>query len=111
MACSAQGGIVKSIYRYDLCEMYFRQVVRTNPATGEIGGYYRLVESYRNENNRVCHRTLLTIGLSTILLKSSISFNEYSTTCLAHKEPLFKEEDQEALKWADSYWQQLILST
>jgi hypothetical protein len=34
--------------------MYFRQVVRKNPTTSEIGDYYRLVESYRNENDRVC---------------------------------------------------------
>ena len=37
----------------DLCRMYFKSVVRINPATGQLAGYYRLVESYRNANDRV----------------------------------------------------------
>lgn len=36
--------------------------MRTNPETGIYSGYYRLVESYRNENGRVCHRTILNAG-------------------------------------------------
>lgn len=36
--------------------------MRTNPVTGHCSGYYRLVESYRNQNDRVCHRTLLNAG-------------------------------------------------
>ena len=42
--------------------MYFKVSIRTNPATGNPDGYYRLVESYRNVDNRVCHRTLLNVG-------------------------------------------------
>jgi hypothetical protein len=42
--------------------MYFKVSIRTNPATGEPCGYYRLVESYRNADDRVCHRTLLNVG-------------------------------------------------
>jgi transposase len=36
--------------------------MRTNSRTGIYSGYYRLVESYRNENGRVCHRTMLNAG-------------------------------------------------
>ena len=36
--------------------------MRKNPETGILSGYYRLVESYRNENDRVCHRTILNVG-------------------------------------------------
>ena len=39
--------------------MYFKVSMRTNPETGVYSGYYRLVESYRNCYNRVCHRTIL----------------------------------------------------
>ncbi|MCB0590137.1 MAG: hypothetical protein KDC31_02510, partial [Saprospiraceae bacterium] len=46
--------------------MYFKSVVRINPATGQLAGYYRLVESYRNANDRVCHRTLLNIGFTDL---------------------------------------------
>lgn len=36
--------------------------MRTNPQTGKYSGYYRLVESYRNADDRVCHRTILNAG-------------------------------------------------
>lgn len=36
--------------------------MRKNPKTGELSGYYRLVESYRDISGRVCHRTILSIG-------------------------------------------------
>lgn len=36
--------------------------MRTNPETNRYSGYYRLVESYRNSDNRVCHRTILNAG-------------------------------------------------
>jgi len=36
--------------------------MRTNPKTGRYSGYYRLVESYRNQVDRVCHRTILNAG-------------------------------------------------
>jgi len=42
--------------------MYFKFSLRHNPATAKTEGYYRLVESYRNENGRVCHKTLLNVG-------------------------------------------------
>jgi hypothetical protein len=51
--------------------MYIRQFSTTfnvlitftdNPATDQLDPYYRLVESYRNETDRVCHRTLLNVG-------------------------------------------------
>jgi hypothetical protein len=42
--------------------MYFKVSYRRNPATGISEGYYRLVESYRNCDDRVCHRTLLNVG-------------------------------------------------
>jgi hypothetical protein len=42
--------------------MYFKISMRTNPQTGVYSGYYRLVESYRNQFDRVCHRTILNVG-------------------------------------------------
>ncbi len=36
--------------------------MRTNPQSGIYSGYYRLVESCRNETGRVCHRTMLNTG-------------------------------------------------
>ena len=42
--------------------MYFKVSGRHNPATNQHGWYYRLVESYRNLDGRVCHRTMLNLG-------------------------------------------------
>ena len=42
--------------------MYFKVSYRKNPETGNSCGYYRLVESYRNEYDRICHRTILHVG-------------------------------------------------
>ena len=36
--------------------------MRKNPQTNILSGYYRLVESYRNGDNRICHRTILSAG-------------------------------------------------
>jgi len=46
--------------------MYFKVSIRTNPSTGNPGGYYRLIESYRNAAGRVCHRTLLNVGFMDV---------------------------------------------
>ena len=42
--------------------MYFKSSGRHNPHTGKYDWYYRLVESYRNSDGRVCHRTVLNLG-------------------------------------------------
>ena len=42
--------------------MYFKVSMRTNPAKGVYCGYYRLVESYHNHSDRVCHPTMLNGG-------------------------------------------------
>jgi len=47
--------------------MYFKCSIRRNPETGAISGYPdsyrdRLVESYRNSDDRICHRTILNVG-------------------------------------------------
>ena len=42
--------------------MYFKISYRKNPETGKSCGYYRLVESYRNEYDCICHRTILNVG-------------------------------------------------
>jgi hypothetical protein len=42
--------------------MYFKVSMRHNPVKGTIDGYYRLVESYRNSDGGICHRTLLNVG-------------------------------------------------
>ena len=42
--------------------MYFKFSLRKHSQTQKLSGYYRLVESYRNADNRVCHHTILNVG-------------------------------------------------
>lgn len=42
--------------------MYFKSSLRPHPVTNQLSGYYRLVESYRNADNRICHRTIVNVG-------------------------------------------------
>lgn len=62
IGCSTQGGIASKSLPPFFCIMYFKASSRLNPAKGKMDSYYRLVESYRNEDDRVCHRTLLNVG-------------------------------------------------
>lgn len=66
--------------------------MRTNPETGIYSGYYRLVESYRNECDRVCHRTILNVGYLDDLTVEQLSLIQKILTAKAsnHDNPLFE---------------------
>ena len=51
--------------------------------------------------------TLPTVGFINYPVEKLNIIKRILNDRLAHKEPLFEEEDQEALKWANEYWQQL----
>jgi hypothetical protein len=36
--------------------------MRHNPAKNFVNGYCRLIESNRNAEDRICHRTILNVG-------------------------------------------------
>ena len=88
--------------------MYFKFSLRKNPATKQTECYYRLVESYRNEYNRVCHRTLLNIGYIDFKIETLNKIKQILQHRIERKIPLFEEKDELALKWADYYWHKLI---
>ena len=88
--------------------MYFKFSLRHNPATDQPDCYYRLVESYRNEYNRVCHRTLLNIGFVDLEVETLNKIRRILQERFDRKAPLFEETDELALKWADYYWDKLI---
>jgi len=96
--------------------MYFKSSMRHNPATDQIAPYYRLVESYRNETDRVCHRTLLNVGFPD----GSINTDELNQVrriiCKRYQDikggdELFdiKEDNpQKVIDFADKLWSELI---
>lgn len=57
-----KGVLVISELHVYFAAMYFKVSMRTNPSTGVYSGYNRLVESYRNNWDMVCHRTILNAG-------------------------------------------------
>lgn len=89
--------------------MYLKASFRYNSEIKNIAAYYRLVESYRNEDDRVCHKTLLNIGFWTDSSKEQRNevvaiLNEKYKNELA----LFSEADAQALEWVDSFWNTMI---
>lgn len=88
--------------------MYFRSSMRINPATQKSEGYYRLVESYRNIYGKVCHRTLHTVGFISFSSEKLIDIQRILNNRIDRNTSLF-ETDQDTLKIADSYWQEMIV--
>ena len=88
--------------------MYFKSTLRKNPVTQNHEGYYRLVESYRNENDRICHTTLLNVGFIDYEIETLNSIRRLLCNRLNRTENLFETTDTVALKWAEIYWQQLL---
>ena len=114
--CNAQGVLsVSLLYSTFASAMYFRSTIRRNPATGQIDSYYRLVESYRNETGRVCHRTLLNVGFL-----EGINIDELNQVrriiCKRYQDikggnELFDIEDnnpQKVIDLADEIWADLV---
>lgn len=71
-----------------------------NPDIKNIAPYYRLVESYCNENDRVWHITLLNIGFwpdASRAQKDKVV--DHLNARYKNELALFKEPDQHVLKW------------
>ena len=72
--------------------MYFKVSMRTNPKTDRYSGYYRLVESYRNPCDMVCHRTILNAGYLDELNTDQLNLIQKILTEKVdhHEHPLFE---------------------
>ena len=93
--------------------MYFKVSMRTNPQTGKYSGYYRLVESYRNEEGRVCHRTMVNAGyLDDVNADQLAHIQKLLTEKVDHcNDNLFvgqKNEDPLVNKYVDEFYDTLI---
>lgn len=88
--------------------MYFRSSLRNNPVTKRSEGYWRLVDSYRNEFGSVCHRTLYTVGFINFHPDKLIDIQRILNNRLERKASLYEDADQEALSIADEYWHQMV---
>ena len=89
--------------------MYFKSTIRQNPSIGRLDSYYRLVESYRNLEGRVCHRTLVTIGFMAGVSLDQLNAIRVELNNLYHKQPtIFEQSDPLVKQYVEDLWKQLI---
>jgi hypothetical protein len=93
--------------------MYFKVSMRTNPETGVYSGYYRLVESYRNHCDRVCHRTMLNAGYLDGLTTDQLNLIQKILTAKVanHDKPLFElpyTDDTTVLGHVDEFFKRMV---
>ena len=87
--------------------------MRTNPATGRYCGYYRLVESYRDHSDRVCHRTILNAGYLDRLTTDHLNLIQKTLTAkVANQDnPLFElpyTDDMAVIRYVDEFYKRMV---
>jgi len=87
--------------------------MRTNPATGIYSGYYRLVESYRNDDNRILHRTILNAGYLDELNTDQLNLIQKILTTKANNpgQPLFDipcSSDAVVIRYVDEFYKRMV---
>ena len=92
-----------------LQHLYFKSTIRQNPSTGKLDSYYRLVESYRNFDNRICHRTLLNIGFIEGVSVDQLNAIRSELNNLHLKQTtFFEQKDPVVIRFTKALWEQLI---
>ena len=93
--------------------MYFKSTIRKHPDTGRLSGYYRLVESYRNGDNRICHRTIVNVGFMEDATPEQLNkIQKQVTEKYERRQPLFEQEEQDPIvkKYVEDLWQRIVAS-
>ena len=89
--------------------MYLKVSFRHNPAVNGLSAYNRIVESYRNEQDRVCHKTPLNIGFWTeATLEQKARVIEGLNFRYKNELALFEEKDEQVLAWINQFWNEMI---
>ena len=93
--------------------MYFKFTIRKHPQTEKLSGYYRLVESYRNADNRVCHSTILNVGFMEGVTADQLNkIQKQLTERYERKQTLFDQEQDDPVvkKYVEELWQRIVAS-
>ena len=96
-----------------LYRVYFKFSLRKHPQTEKLSGYYRLVESYRNADNRVCHRTILNVGFMEGVTADQLNkIQKQLTERYERKQTLFEQEQDDPIvkKYVEELWQRIVAS-
>jgi len=90
--------------------MYFKSSTRKNPDTGKLAGYYRLVESYRNFEGRICHRTILNIGFmdESLSREQLLKIQQHLTNRYEQRQTIFEEQDPVVRAYVEDFWQRIV---
>lgn len=86
--------------------MYFKASCRRNPQTDKVESYYRLVESYRDANNYIKHRTIVTAGFIDHFTADELIFIQKNITDRVNGKPILLIEDSQThlLEYADELY-------
>lgn len=92
--------------------MYFKFSLRKHPQSEKLSGYYRLVESYRNADNRICHRTILNVGFMEDLTADQLNkIQKQLTERYGCQQSVFLEQDDPTVnKYVEELWQRILAS-
>ena len=90
--------------------VYFKCSIRRHPQSGNISGYFRLVESYRNADDRICHRTILNVGFmeEDTTAEQRNKIQKHLTNKYEHQQMLFEETDPVVIQYVAELWQRII---
>jgi len=89
--------------------MYFKFTSRNNPLTQKTDVYCRLVESYRNAEDRICHRTVINVGFMPDAKVEQLNKIQRHLTLRAEgKIALFEENDPVVLRYITTLWERMI---
>jgi len=106
-------GIVLWGLRRVLYCVYFKFSLRKHPQTEKLSGYYRLVESYRNADNKVFHRTILNVGfMEDVTTDQLTKIQKQLTERYERKQTLFEQEQDDPIvkKYVEGLWQRIVAS-
>jgi len=94
---------------YIATRMFFKSTIRRHPETGKMTGYYRLVESYRNTNDRICHRTILNVGyMEEVSSEQRQKIQRHLTDRYELVQEIFEEDDPVVRDYVEALWQRII---
>jgi len=102
-------GLYRSCVFQYFVPMYFKCSMRRHPELKEVKGYYRLVESYRNIDNRIVHRTILNVGfMEDTTVEQRNKIQKYITLRYEKKLLIFEEPDPLVVKYVDQLWNRIV---
>jgi len=89
--------------------VYFKCAIRKHPQSGKLTGYYRLVESYRNADDRICHRMILNVGfMEDTTVEQRNSIQKHLTGKYEHRQMLYEESDPVVIRYTGELWQRIL---